>query len=143
MNEVKKSVIVPHTPEKMFNLVTDITNYPKYLPWCSSTKTVKEQDNEVIGEIHIEYLKIKTHFVTKNINTKFSKIKFELVEGPFSTFSGYWLFTPLGETGCKVEFILRYKFNNVILAKIIGPVFSYISKNIVDGFVKEAARQRD
>ncbi len=31
-----------------------------------------------------------------------------------------------------------YKFANVLLEKVIGPVFNYISKNIIDCFIKEA-----
>ena len=54
MNEVKKSVIVPHTPEKMYNLVNDIANYPKYLPWCKSTKVIEANDNSITGAIYIE-----------------------------------------------------------------------------------------
>jgi ribosome-associated toxin RatA of RatAB toxin-antitoxin module len=140
MNEVKKSVIVPFTPEEMFNLVNDINNYPKYLPWCRNAKIVKEQDNQVTGTIYIEYLKMRTHFTTINTNTKFSNITFKLVEGPFTSFSGHWSFLPLGDNGCKVEFILRYKFANIVLEKLIGPVFNYINKNIIECFVKEAAK---
>ncbi|MBY0379632.1 MAG: type II toxin-antitoxin system RatA family toxin, partial [Burkholderiales bacterium] len=95
-------------------------------------------DNIVVGAIYLEYLKIKTHFVTKNINTPHSKIEMQLVEGPFHDFNGLWLFTPLGESGCRIDFSLKYKFANSIIEKVIGPVFSYVSKNIVDCFVKEA-----
>ena len=142
MNEVKKSVIVPHTPEKMYNLVNDIANYPKYLPWCKSTKVIEANDNSITGAIYIEYLKIKTHFITKNTNTKFSKIKFELVEGPFTSFYGEWIFTPLGDTGCKIDFILCYQFSNKLLEKIIGPVFNHINKNIIECFIKEANKHK-
>jgi ribosome-associated toxin RatA of RatAB toxin-antitoxin module len=138
MIEIKKTVIVPYTAEKMFKLVSNIENYPKALPWCSKSKIKEQSGNEVIGAIYIEYLKIKTYFVTKNINTPFSKIEIQLVEGPFHNLYGYWNFIPLGETGCKIEFSLKYKFANVLLEKVIGPVFNYISKNIIDCFIKEA-----
>jgi ribosome-associated toxin RatA of RatAB toxin-antitoxin module len=63
------------------------------------------------------------------------------VDGPFKELTGNWLFTPLGDSGCKIDFNLEYKFSNIIIEKIIGPVFSYISKNIVDCFIKEANKQ--
>ena len=138
MIEIKKSVIVSSTPEKMFNLVSDIAHYSKYLPWCTKSEIKDEYDNIVVGAIYLEYLKIKTHFVTKNINTPNSKIEMELVEGPFNFLNGLWSFTPLGENGCKIDFSLKYKFASGIIEKVIGPVFSYISKNIVDCFVKQA-----
>lgn len=141
MLNISKSVIVPHTPEKMFNLVTDIENYPKYLPWCTSSEIRSSEDNEVVGAVYLEYLKVKMHFVTRNINTPYSQIEMHLVEGPFKHLTGLWLFKPLGESGCKIEFSLEYNFSNTLLEKVIGPVFSYISKNIVDCFIKEANKQ--
>ena len=138
MIKIKKNVIVPFTAEKMYNLVSDIENYSKYLPWCKKSEVRSTNGNVIEGAVFIEYLKVKTHFVTRNTNTPYSKIDMELIEGPFHNLDGSWIFTPLGEKGCKIEFLLKYKFSNIILEKIIGPVFNYISKNIVDSFIKEA-----
>ncbi len=138
MLRVNKCVIVPHTPEKMFRLVNAIECYPQYLPWCTASKIVEQKENEVIAAVYLEYLKVKMHFITRNINTPYSKIEMHLVDGPFKHLTGNWLFTPLGESGCRIDFNLEYKFSNGILEKIIGPVFNYISKNIVDCFIKEA-----
>ncbi|MCC2645350.1 MAG: ubiquinone-binding protein [Burkholderiales bacterium] len=138
MIEIKKSVLVPYSPDKMYNLVTDIKNYPKYLPWCSNSAIKAQIDNTVTARVDIEYLMVKTHFTTKNTNYPYEKIDMQLVDGPFKYFAGSWNFTPLGDNGCKIEFCLNYKFSNFFIEKIIGPVFSYISKNIVDCFIKEA-----
>lgn len=138
MIEVKKSVIVPYTPEKMFNLVSDFEHYSTYLPWCNRSELKEQHENTIIGAIYIEYMKIKTYFVTKNTNIPHSKIYIDLLEGPFHDLNGSWTFTPLGDNGCKVDFLLRYNFANSIIEKVIGPVFSYISKNIVDCFIKQA-----
>ena len=141
MIQIKKSVIVNHTPEKMFNLVKNIENYPKYLPWCTKSEVIRHNDNEVTGAVYLEYLMVKTHFVTRNVYHPYSKIDMYFVDGPFKELNGGWIFTPLGEFGCKIDFNLEYKFSNHFFEKIIGPVFSYISKNIVDCFIKEANKQ--
>jgi ribosome-associated toxin RatA of RatAB toxin-antitoxin module len=141
MIEVKKSVIVAHTTQTMFNLVADFKNYSKYLPWCTSSELISEQDNVVVGAIHLEYLKVKMHFVTRNTNTPYSTIKIDLVDGPFKELHGLWQFVPLGETGCKINFSLNYKFANLVLEKLISPVFNLVSKNIVECFIKEANKQ--
>ena len=141
MIHIKKSVIVAHTPLKMFNLVKDIENYPKYLPWCTKSEIQKHSDEEVTGAVYLEYLMVKTHFVTRNVYHPYSKIDMYFVDGPFKELSGNWIFTPLGDSGCKIDFNLEYKFSNSFFEKIIGPVFSYISKNIVDCFIKEANKQ--
>lgn len=141
MIEINKTAIVPYQPSAIFALVTDIPNYPKYLPWCKRAEIQSQSGNEVIGAVYIEYLKIRTHFITKNINTAPTKIEMTLVDGPFKHLSGTWEFTPLGPNGCKISFNLKYQFSNHLLEKLIGPVFGYISKNIMDHFIQEANKR--
>ena len=138
MLTISKSVITPYTPAQMYALVSDIANYKSYLPWCPSSQVLKVEDNRIIGRVDIEYLKVKAHFTTANTNTLNQRIDMDLIDGPFKHLKGHWLFIPLGENGCKVEFKLEYKFSNIIIEKVIGAVFEFVIKNIVDCFVKKA-----
>jgi ribosome-associated toxin RatA of RatAB toxin-antitoxin module len=141
--KIKKNVIVPFSCEEMFDLVSDIDNYHKFLPWCSQSNSFVDNNNHTIGSIDIDYLKVKTHFITKNINQKPHKIDITFVDGPFSDLHGFWQFSPLGANGCRIEFNLNYKFSNIFLEKIVGPVFSFITKNIIDCFIREAYARRE
>lgn len=141
MQTISKTVLVPYTTKQMFDLICDIENYAKYLPWCTKSEIRSKTDNQVIGAVYLEYLKIKLYFVTLNTNIAYSTITFELVDGPFKHLTGVWSFTPLGDSGCKVKFNLEYKFTNSVLEKIIGPVFNHISKNIVECFIQEAKKK--
>ena len=136
-----KNIIVPHTPAQMYALVADIEHYPDYLPWCPKTIIKDRTETNVIASVYIEYLKVKTQFTTQNINTINESINMHLVDGPFKELIGEWIFRPLGTDGCKISFNLQYKFSNAILEKLIGPMFEYVSKNIVDCFVKQAKIQ--
>jgi ribosome-associated toxin RatA of RatAB toxin-antitoxin module len=62
----------------------------------------------------------------------------QFVDGPFKSFTGQWRFIALREDACKIEFNLHWEFKNIILDKVIGPVFSYIAGTFVDCFVKRA-----
>lgn len=138
MLSISKSVITPFTPAQMYALVSDIENYKNYLPWCPSSQVLKRDGNKIIGRVDISYLKVKAHFTTENINTTNQRIDLSLVDGPFKQMKGHWIFTPLGETGCKIEFKLDYVFSNFIIQKVIGTVFEMVIKSIVDSFVKKA-----
>lgn len=138
MYSVKKTILVPYSQEEMYNLVNDIKNYPKYIPWCVSTKIIEEKLSFVTANINIEYLKIKTNFTTKNILHPYSKIELNLISGPFSTFSGFWLFNKSEQNGSEVTFEVNYKFSNIILEKIMGSIFYILCNNIIDCFIKEA-----
>ena len=34
MKHVKKSVLLWYSAQEMYDLVTDVPHYPKFLPWC-------------------------------------------------------------------------------------------------------------
>lgn len=138
MLTISKSVITSYTPAQMYALVSDVANYRNYLPWCPSSQVLHSEENKIVGRVDIEYLKVKTHFTTANTNIQDQRIDMDLIDGPFKQLKGHWLFLPLGETGCKVEFKLEYKFSNIIIEKIIGAVFEFVIKSIVDCFVKKA-----
>ena len=53
MAQVEKSVLVAHPPERMFELVDRIEDYPLFLPWCGGT-TLKSRDaHSTVATIHI------------------------------------------------------------------------------------------
>ncbi|MCP1292217.1 type II toxin-antitoxin system RatA family toxin [Chromobacterium sp. S0633] len=138
MQVVEKSVLVAHTPAQMFALVDDIEHYSRFLPWCGKAEVLSREGDQVVASLHIDYLKVKQHFTTRNTNQADEAILMELVDGPFEHLEGRWHFKPLGEIGCKVEFRLSYQFSSKVLEMIIGPVFGHISGTLVDAFIKEA-----
>lgn len=140
MQVVEKNVLVAHTPEQMFRLVDEVEQYPRFLPWCAKGEVHSREGDELVASLHIDYLRVKQHFTTKNCNVPHSDILMTLVDGPFRHLEGRWHFQPLGEIGCKVEFRLSYEFSSKILEKLIGPVFGHISGTLVDAFIKEADR---
>jgi ribosome-associated toxin RatA of RatAB toxin-antitoxin module len=62
----------------------------------------------------------------------------ELDEGPFDSFHGRWSFTPLGEDGCRVEFVLDYAFSSAAMSAVLAPVFGHIAETLVERFVARA-----
>lgn len=138
MASIAKSALVRHRAQSMFALVADIESYPEFLPWCDGARVLSREDERVTAAIDIRFHGIKQSFTTVNRQTPFDRIELRLVEGPFSRLEGNWRFTPLGEEACKVELELEYDFNNVVLAKLVGPVFHRIATSMVESFVKRA-----
>ncbi len=94
------------------------------------------------AKIDINFKGIKQHFATRNSMERPTRIDMKFADGPFRKFTGFWRFTPLRADACKIEFVLHYEFTNIILEKIIGPVFSHIANTFVESFVKRADQQR-
>jgi len=143
MKTVHKSVLIWYSPAEMFDLVTDVLRYPEFLPWCDQAAIVEQHANGMTAKVGISIAKLKQSFTTSNVHEKDRKVSLKLVAGPFSNLDGTWDFHPLGDgsqRACKVDFTLRYDFDNMALAALIGPVFDKIAGSMVDAFVKRAAQ---
>ncbi|MBB5018709.1 ribosome-associated toxin RatA of RatAB toxin-antitoxin module [Chitinivorax tropicus] len=138
MHQVVKTVLVEHTAQQMYHLVEAIEQYREFLPWCGGTQVLSRQGEETTATLFIDYHGLKHQFTTRNTNQPGQRIDMLLVDGPFQHLEGLWLFTPLGEAACKIEFKLSYEFSNGVLEKIIGPVFSKIANTFVDAFIRRA-----
>ena len=143
MHRVRKNAIVFHSKNKMFRLVDLIENYPKFLPWCGSTKIIERNNNKTIASIEINYKGIKQTFTTENTKKINDKMIIKLIKGPFKSLSGEWLFKELEKDSCQIELKLEYQFNNIILEKLISPVFNMIANTFIDEFIKEANKSNN
>lgn len=135
---VKKSVLIEHSSQQMFDLVDRVEDYPQFLPWCSLTRCIFRDDTRTIATLHINYRSVKSHFTTENNKESPSSMNITLVDGPFRRLDGMWHFKPLAAHACKIEFQLSYEFSSKMFEKVIGPVFSQIANTFVDAFVKRA-----
>ena len=138
MARVEKSVLVAHPPERMFELVDRVEDYPIFLPWCGGTELKSRDEHRTVATIHIAYMGIRQSFTTENTKTHPREMRIKLQDGPFSELEGDWLFSPLGQDACKIEFRLHYVFSNRMLEMVLSPVFSHITNSFVDAFVRRA-----
>lgn len=138
MADVHKSLLITHSAQRMFDLVTDVEKYPEFLPWCGGVEVFQSTPELMEAKININFKGVKQYFHTKNIQKSPTNIDMTFVSGPFKKFEGHWIFTHLSEEACKIEFSLHYEFSNFILDKLIGPVFSVIANTFVNSFVKRA-----
>jgi ribosome-associated toxin RatA of RatAB toxin-antitoxin module len=138
MARVEKSVLVAHTPERMFELVDRVEEYPDFLPWCGGTELKLRDEHRTVATIHIAYMGIRQSFTTENIKTHPREMRITLQDGPFAELEGGWSFFPLGDDACKIEFRLQYVFSSRVLETVLAPVFSHITNTFVDAFVRRA-----
>lgn len=143
MKTVHKSVLINHTPQQMFDLVTDISSYPQFLPWCDHAAVRSRDDSGMVAELGMALGGMRKTFVTRNTHVPGERVTMTLVEGPFSRLDGDWRFHPVGEgapQACKVELQLHYGFSSRALALLVGPVFDRIAASLVDAFVARARK---
>jgi ribosome-associated toxin RatA of RatAB toxin-antitoxin module len=143
MKHVRKSVLLWYSPVEMYELVTDVQDYPAFLPWCEKAEVLEQHDDGVTARLGLAYRGVRHAFTTRNQHVPGVSVTVQLVDGPFSLLDGTWVFHPLGRPGsedqaCKVEFDLRYAFASKALETVVSPVFDKVANTFVDSFVRRA-----
>jgi len=141
MKHVKKSVLLWYSAHEMYRLVTEVQDYPKFLPWCERAEVLETDPQGMTARLTLSYAHVRHAFTTRNTHQPDSAVVVALVDGPFSRLDGTWRFAPLGngtQPACRIEFDIGYAFANAALEAIISPVFDRIANTFVDSFVKRA-----
>ena len=122
----------------MFNIVNDVRAYPEFLPWCSSTQIIHEDEHQLEATLHLSKAGLKYSFTTRNQLHPHDRMEIQLVEGPFSKLVGVWTFEALSEEACKVSLDLQFEFANKLAGMAMGKVFNQVATTMVDVFVQRA-----
>ena len=135
---MRKTVLVGHSAEQMFDLIEACEHYPDFLPWCSGATVVARDENTVVADITVNYLGVRFDFRTRNPKRRPTAMTIHLERGPFRHFDGVWDLTPLSADGCRIDFALHYDFDSTAMARLARPVFDRITNTLVDRFVARA-----
>jgi ribosome-associated toxin RatA of RatAB toxin-antitoxin module len=135
---VRRSLLVAHPAERMYDLIEGAEHYPEFLPWCAAATILERTDDVVAARVTVEVRGARFQFVTRNRKRRPEWMGLSLDEGPFSRFDGAWQLKPLGASGCRIEFTLDYDFERALMRTIAGAVFERITNTLVDAFVARA-----
>ncbi|EJW12125.1 Putative oligoketide cyclase [Rhodovulum sp. PH10] len=135
---------VNHPAGDMFDLVSDMDSYPKFVPLCSDMKIRgRSQTDEgvsvAIARMTVSYKMFHEHFTTRvTMNRPEFWITVDYLDGPLKVLSNRWSFKPLGEHECEVEFYIDYEFKSRMLSTLMGAVFDAAFRRFATAFEKRA-----
>ena len=134
----KESRVINHTPNNLFKLVSDVSNYPEFLPWCLGARIKNQDDNSFEADLIIGFKIYKEIYSSKIfLDFKNKKIDVKYKDGPFEHLENYWIFKK-DKNGCKVEFMVDFKFKSNFLQTIMETLFSEAVRRMVKAFETRA-----
>ena len=136
--DVRRSVLVPHPAEAMFDLIEQAEHYPQFLPWCVGATILERSDEWVAAKVDFSYAQVAFSLRTRNAKRRPEWLRVRVVDGPFRRFDGDWRFTALADLGCKVEFDVSYQIADAPLERLARPAVDLVARAMVDAFVKRA-----
>lgn len=138
MPDISRSALLPYAAEQIYQLINDVSAYPKYMEGCVGAKILFRDEQVMEARLDLAKAGLKYSLTTRNHLLPPTSVVMELVDGPFNTFSGEWTLTALSESACKVTLQLSFSLDSKALAVAAKALFNPMADNLVNALVKEA-----
>lgn len=129
--------VLEYTPEQVFDLVADVGNYPRFLPWCAAVRVKSRTPTEVIADLTVGFGPFRETFTSRVALDRPGIIRVQYEKGPFSYLKNVWQFKP-DPRGCLVDFYVDFEFRSRLLQAAIGVVFNEAVRLMVSAFIRRA-----
>ena len=153
MKIFKKSQVLLSNPIKVYNVISDVDKYCKFIPFCNQSKVMNHSiaysmDNilnrKVImeAELGISFYKFKESYISQVTCVPFEMVKAESSSKLFKKLNTTWhIKGKYDDKETLVEYCLEYEFNMLIYEKLSRLVFDSMSNKMMDAFVQEIYRK--
>ena len=128
--------------EQLVDLVLDIENYPKFIPYCLDAKIheKKEEDNLIliIADLTIGKGPFKATYTSDvRFNKETDTIQVTNIKGPLKHLDNKWVFLEKGNS-TEISFDIDFEIENKFLDIVMSKSFQYGLDKIADSFQKRA-----
>jgi coenzyme Q-binding protein COQ10 len=139
MPGVRETRTLPYSAEQMFDLVADVGRYGEFLPWVMATRVRSNTDTEMVADMLVGFNALREKFTSRVVKQRPEKIQVHYLDGPLQDLDNVWLFRPLGEHACEIDFCVEFRFRNALFEKIAGQYFDRAFRKMVAAVRLQAA----
>ena len=138
MPGIRETRRLPYSCEQMFDLVADVANYPKFLPWVVATRVRSDSDTEMTADMLVGFKAIREKFTSRVIKERPEHLKVFYVDGPLKDLDNDWRFVCLPDGGCEIDFSVEFAFRNIVFERLAGQYFDRAFRKMVEAFERRA-----
>jgi coenzyme Q-binding protein COQ10 len=137
---------VPHLPQRMFEIVADLGDYPRFIPNCKAMEVRKDPSAAAGTDVRLAKMTLFFGPITQAYTSRVTldhqalTIAAKAVDGPFAYLDSVWSFVPEG-MGTRVRFEIDFKISNPFIAAVAEPAFAAKQEEIMRAFCDEADRR--
>lgn len=130
--------ILPYPADLLFNIVSDVSSYPQFLPWVSKSRIYNTEDQGFDADLIVGHKLLQQSYTSRVTLTPYERVEATAIKGPFLHLHNTWDFTPIEEHSTEVSFFIDFKFRNALLTSLIQPLFNEAVASMVKAFEQRA-----
>ncbi|MBB4210100.1 ubiquinone-binding protein [Rhodothalassium salexigens] len=132
--------VLPHTPEQLFDLVSDVENYPDFVPWVAGVRMLDRRDDLIVADLVVGFRMIRESFRSRVTLERPHHVHVDYVRGPLKYLYNDWRFRPV-DGGTEIDFEVDFQFKSKMFERLAGALFTEAVQRMVSAFEREARRR--
>ncbi len=139
MPSLHRRLTLPYSAENIFEVIANVADYPKFLPFCTNTKIIESSEEELIADTHVEYKMLSGTWRSIVKKQRPNRIEIQQSGHVFKNFDSSWVLTETIESdapSCEVEFFIHAEAKIGFLNAVMEPIMNSIADIMVEAFSK-------
>ncbi|MEI9905222.1 MAG: SRPBCC family protein [Asticcacaulis sp.] len=135
--------ILPYDADQLWQLVGDIENYPRFIPWITGLRAynhtpMKDGQSRLDADVAVGFKMLSEKFSTRVTRTVTDRsVDITSLQGPFRRMIGRWEFIPV-DGGCRIDFDMDMEMKNPILNALFKANFNLAVSRLMACFENRA-----
>ena len=144
MSSTSIKKIISCNKKNLIDMVLDIEQYPKFVPWCLEGKIQEKKNTEDFVEIKAD-LKVGKKFLNETYSSlvlyskKKDLITVTNIKGPLKYLKNEWKFKEINNK-TQIEFSIDFELQNNFLNIVMKKYFNFGLNKITDAFEHRALK---
>src|SRR5277367_654228 len=122
-----------YTADELFEIVADVSDYPRFVPWCSGAHVQSASETKIIADLTIGFGPFQESFASQVTLERPRQVLVHAIDGPLEHLTNSWTFTPVGEK-TQVDFIIDFQFKTDLLDHVANQMFHTAARRMMSAF---------
>ncbi|KAL4487620.1 hypothetical protein ABPG72_017409 [Tetrahymena utriculariae] len=137
--------ILPYNAQDFFQVVYEVENYHKFLPWCSNSIIHKRKGFQYFeAELFVNFKVYQDSYISK-VSSEVTKDNYQIISlsnkiSAFKHLQSTWNIKPLSEKSCQIDYNIQFEFKNILYQTVAQMFLDNVIKKINQSFEERACQ---
>ena len=122
-----------YTADELFDVVADVNDYPRFVPWCTGARIRSATEKEIIAELTIGFGPFNESFTSRVTLDRPREVLVHATDGPLEHLTNRWTFTPV-RTSTHVDLHIDFAFKSHLLDHVASSMFHEAATRMMSAF---------
>ncbi|XP_050680793.1 coenzyme Q-binding protein COQ10, mitochondrial [Leptidea sinapis] len=143
--EYRGRQLVGYSMDQMFEVVSDVGSYYKFVPWCKKSIVLQRTPSNLTADLVVGFPPLNESYTSNVSLLKPHLVKAECTDGRiFNYLLTVWRFSP-GLKGdkksCVVDFQIQFQFRSAIHSHLSNLFFDQVARQMEGAFIDEVGQR--